>query len=63
MSKSEKKKYFKCPLCGEKHKIPRIKGEGISLIHCNCGCGSWIQIKNGYHIPSKEGLKRVYPIK
>lgn len=65
MSKSirEKKKYFNCPLCGIKHKTPKVKGEAISLIQCECGCGSWIQIKNGYHIPSKEGLRPMNPIK
>ncbi len=59
MSKSarEKKKYFICPLCGTKHKIVKLKEEAIVLIQCDCGCGSLIQTKNGYHIPSKEGLK------
>ncbi len=62
MSKSarEKKKYFICPLCGIKHKIVKLKEEAIVLIHCECGCGSFIQTKNGYHIPSKEGLKKIY---
>lgn len=62
-STREKKKYFKCSLCGTKHKIAKVKGEAISLIQCNCGCSSWIQIKNGYHIPSKEGLRKTNPIK
>lgn len=55
--KIEKKKYFICPMCGAKHKVPKTKELVVTLIHCNCGCGSLIQARNGYHIPSKDGLR------
>lgn len=55
----EKKKYFLCPVCGEKLKLPKTEELAIILIKCRCGCGSFIQVRNGYHIPSKGGLGKV----
>ena len=65
MSKSarEKKKYFICPLCGIKHKIVKLKEEAIVLIQCDCGCGSFIQTKNGIKNTYKERLKKILEIK
>ena len=59
--KLEKKKYFLCPMCGEKLKLPKTEEElEIIFIKCSCGCGSFIQVRNGYHIPSKRGLEKVF---
>ena len=58
--KLEKKKYFICPMCGIKHKIPKTKDLAVTLIQCNCGSGSVIQIRNGYHIPSKKGVEKIF---
>ena len=56
----EKKKYFLCPMCGEKLKLPKTEELEIIFIKCSCGCGSFIQVRNGYHIPSKRGLEKVF---
>ena len=58
--KLEKKKYFLCPMCGEKLKLPKTEELEVIFIKCSCGCGSFIQVRNGYHIPSKRGLEKVF---
>lgn len=58
--KLEKKKYFLCPMCGEKLKLPKTEELEIIFIKCSCGCGSFIQVRNGYHIPSKRGIEKVF---
>ena len=55
--KLEKKKYFLCPMCREKLKLPKTEELEIIFIKCSCGCGSFIQVRNGYHIPSKQGIE------
>lgn len=59
MAKKIKKKYFACPGCGHKHKIAKTKDLQVLYIQCDCGVDSMIMVKNGYHIPSKNGLQRV----
>ena len=39
-------------MCGEKLKLPKTEELAIIFIQCSCGCGSFIQVRNGYHIPS-----------
>ena len=58
--KLEKKKFFICPMCGEKHKVPKTDELAIVLIKCICGVGTFIQVRKGYHIPSKKGIERVF---
>ena len=58
--KLEKKKYFLCPMCGEKLKLPKTEELEIIFIKCSCGCGSFIQVRNGYHIPSKRGIEKFF---
>lgn len=58
--KTTKKKYFICPMCGVKHKVQKIKELSIILIKCECGGDSFIQVRNGYHIPSRKGIEKVY---
>lgn len=55
-----KKKYFLCPMCGEKLKLPKTEELEVIFIKCSCGCGSFIQVRNGYHIPSKRGIEKVF---
>lgn len=57
--KKEKKKYFICPMCGTRHDIQKTKELAIMSVRCKCGCASFIQIKNGYHIPSKQGSETI----
>lgn len=56
----KKNKYYTCPVCSQKHKLPKTKELVPYLVACDCDTGIWIQIKNGYHIPSNSGLKKVY---
>ena len=58
--KLEKKKYFLCPMCREKLKLPKTEELEIIFIKCSCGCGSFIQVRNGYHIPYKQGIEKVF---
>ncbi|MGL6105443.1 hypothetical protein [Romboutsia sp.] len=57
----EKKKYFICPLCNVKHNLKKMKTSDMMMvmIRCNCGADSMIQVKNGYHVPSKNGIKKI----
>ena len=58
--KLEKKKYFLGRMCGEKLILPKTEELEIIFIKCSCGCGCFIQVRNGYHIPSKRGLEKVF---
>ena len=49
-----------CPVCGEKLKLPKTEELEVIFIKCSCGCGSFIQVRNGYHIPSKRGIEKVF---
>ena len=61
--KLEKKKYFLCPMCGEKLKLPKTEELEIIFIKCSCGCGSFIQVRNGYHIPFFSNSQIHYTVK
>lgn len=59
MSKNrDKKRYFICPICKKRHdNIPKTKGLEVVIVLCECGCGSIIQVENGYYIPSEGGTE------
>lgn len=42
---------YKCPECGELHKLKNIKGETIIFIRCKCQVGAFLKVKDGYFVP------------
>ena len=43
-----------------KLKLPKTEELEVIVIKCSCGCGSFIQVRNGYHIPSKRGIEKFF---
>ena len=45
--KLEKKKYFLCPMCREKLKLPKTEELEIIFIKCSCGSSMFVVCPNG----------------